>query len=197
MTTLGQIDRSLLLALNHAAAGHQVGALLRDALALGAHGALWLVLLTLVFLFGGRQGRRLAVTGLLALGLAAVLAELVLRGLVQRIAPAAALGSVLHVVGTSSVQYSFPSAVGALAFAAATLLARLGPGWAVISWLLAIVLAAAPVAAGHCFPSDALGAWVTGALSARLAIWALGEPLARRPRRPVRSSAERAGPGPG
>jgi undecaprenyl-diphosphatase len=162
---------------------------------LGRHGLLWLVLFGLIFALGGRRGRRLAVTGAVALGVAAVLAELVLSGLFERAGPAAVLGSALRVTVPNPAPFSFPSAPAALGFAAAPLLARLGPAWAALCWPCAAAVAAAAVAAGQCFPSDALGGLLVGLVAARLTVWALGEPLRRRGR-PFRSAQRRPAPEP-
>jgi undecaprenyl-diphosphatase len=190
---LARADQGLLLAFVRLAGGHLGGGVVRLLLDLGRHGLIWAILLALVFILGGRRGRRLAVTGAAALGIAAVLAELVLMGLVERAGPATVLGSALHVTVPNPAPFSFPSAVAALAFAGAAMLARLGSTWAVGTWLLALLIAGASVAAGQCFPSDALTGLIVGLLSARLAIWALGEPLRRRgrARRAPREGARR------
>src|SRR5579875_3180450 len=190
---LAHADQSLLLGFVHIGAGHLAGAAVRLLLDLGRHGLIWIVLLALTFLLGGRRGRRLAVTGAAALGLAAVLAELVLLGLVERAGPSAVLGSAVHVTVPNPAPFSFPCAVAALAFATAPLLARLGSAWAAATWLLACAIAIAAVAAGQCFPSDALAGLLTGILCARVAVWALGEPLRRRGR--VRPPARRPADG--
>ena len=193
MSALGRVDQSLLLALNHMAAGRAGGALAHLLLALGRHGAVWIALLILIFMLGGRRGRRLVVTTGAALGIAAVLAELVLLGLVERAGPSAVMGSAVHVIVPNPAPFSFPSAVAALAFAAAPMLSRLGPAWGVFDWALALAIAGASVAAGQCFPTDALGGLVVGVASARLAVWALGEPLKRRGRQ-ARNGARRPAP---
>jgi hypothetical protein len=190
---LAHVDQALLLRLVHLASGRLAGDLVRLLLAIGRHGAVWIVLLALVFTLGGRRGRRLAVTTAASLGLAAVLAELVLMGLVERAGPSSVLGSAVHVTVPNPAPFSFPCAVAALAFAAAPLLARLGSAWAGATWPLACAIALAAVAAGQCFPSDALAGLLTGLACARIAVWALGEPLRRRGR--IRPPARRTAGG--
>ncbi len=190
-SALAHVDQAVLLRLVHLAAGGLAGGAVRLLLTVGRHGAVWIVLVILVFVLGGRRGRRLAVTTAAALGVAAVLAELVLMGLVERAGPSAVLGSAVHVLVPNPAPFSFPCAVAALAFAAVPLLSRLGPPWAITCWLLALGIALAAVSAGQCFPSDALAGALTGLGSARVAVWALGEPLRRRGRvsPPVRRPA--------
>jgi membrane-associated phospholipid phosphatase len=180
--TLSRIDQAILLRLVHMASGGLAADLVRLLLAVARHGAVWIVLAALVFILGGRRGRRLAITTGAALGMAAVLAELILMGLVERAGPSTVLGSAVHVTVPNPAPFSFPCAVAALSFAAAPLLARLGSAWAVSCWLLATGIALAAVAAGQCFPSDAIGGLLTGVLCARITVWALGEPMRRRGR---------------
>jgi membrane-associated phospholipid phosphatase len=186
---LARVDRGLLLALNHHAAHGLAARGVALAAALGGRGAVWLCLYALIFLLGGRRGRRLAVTGLCALGAADLMAQFLLKGLAERAPPLADLGPALHPLGAVPAGFSFPSAQAAMAFAAAPLLARQGPAWAAVAWLLALLVAAARVAAGLRYPSDVLGGLVVGLLAARLTVWALGEPLRRRVPRAVRGAA--------
>ncbi len=163
-----------------ALAGHP--AWLRPAavslLHLSRAGALWLVLFALFFLIGGRRGRRIAITGAVAVLLAHALAVWGLQGLFQRAGPAQTLPG-LHILSVPQPPFSFPAERTAQAFAAAPFLTRgTGAGPAVV-WTLVGAVAWADAFSGLYFPTDVLAGAAVGVGSAMVAMWLLGDPFHR------------------
>jgi membrane-associated phospholipid phosphatase len=134
-------------------------------LTVSAGDACWWVLFGLYFLVGRRRGRRVAVTGALALLLAHG-AAWGLRGLVQRAAPGEVYGAAVFVLPRFAPAFAF--------------LARGGDAPATFLRVVAALLCAAGVYAGVHFPSDAAAGALLGALAARAAVWLLGDPFRRR-----------------
>jgi membrane-associated phospholipid phosphatase len=156
-----------------------VRALARLVLRVSGGGACWLVLFGLLFLFGGRRGRRIALTGALAVLVAHAVAVWGLSGLVQRPGPAAVLPGVVPLLPRGTA-FSFPSGRVAGAFAAAPFLMRgSGAGPAAVA-LLALAIAWAGVYGGLNFPTDALAGAAVGLAAAGAAVWILGDPFRRR-----------------
>lgn len=178
-------DKAAFLAINHGLARFHLDKPMVLLGQLGTGGAVWFGLLLLVFVFGGRGGRRLAVTGAVAIVAAALITDEVLKGLVQRPRPfdATQLGDLVRIVGSRPGGFSFPSGHAATSFAAAALLSRLGGGWAWTVWLLASLIGLSRIYVGAHFPLDVVGGAAVGLFSAWLAVRLLGDPLARRRRR--------------
>jgi undecaprenyl-diphosphatase len=184
LTTLAHADAALLLLVNHALANRAFDHLMPFLSRIGTGGAVWIALAAVAFALGGRRGRRLAVTAVFALLVAAVASDLVLKGLVQRPRPfdATQLGAAVRLLGPPPSSFSFPSGHTSASFAVAPVLARAGRPSAVLAWLLAAGIAFSRIYVGAHFPGDVLGGVVVGLASARLAIWALGEAPPRSPR---------------
>lgn len=180
MDWLAAKERGLFFTLNGHPAGtlpHACAALL---LAISRGDVCWWALFALVFLVGGRRGRRVALTGALALLLAHAGAW-GLRGLVQRAAPIEQYGTAAFVQPGVAPTFSFPWAAAAGAFAALPFLTRGGGVPAGAVWVLAVLLAAVGVYTGAAFPTDVLAGAAVGLASAGTAVWLLGDPFRRRP----------------
>lgn len=164
-------------------AGHPFGGLPRAladfALLLSGHGVCWLVLFLLLFLAGGRRGRRVALTGVLAVLLAHAVAAWGLEGLFQRPDPATAL-SPLATLPAFQQRFSFPAVRLAESFAALPFLTRGGPAATGLLWALTGGVAWAELYAGAAYPTDLLTGAVVGLACAGLAVWLLGNPFRRR-----------------
>ncbi len=173
-------DQALFLRLN----GRPSGGLARGAAVLFMHlssgGLLWLALFALGFLGGGRRGRRIALTGALAVLLAHAAAVWALAGLVQRSDPAQVVPGTL-VLGPFQPRFSFPASRVAEAFAALPYLSRGGRAPTTLFWCLGLAVAFSCVYVGAAFPTDVLGGALVGWGCAALARWLLGNPF--RPRR--------------
>lgn len=147
---------------------------------LSTGGACWLTLFGLGFLLGGRRGRRLAVTGIVALLLAHAVSVWGLEGLAQRATPAHTYAGVRLLAGVSLPRFSLPSTRVAEAFAAWPLLRRGGGVLRVPLGAFTAAVAWSAVYSGAHFPSDVVAGAVIGLLSAAAGIWLLGDPFARR-----------------
>jgi len=174
-------DHRLFLLLN----GHPAAALARALagllLRVGTGGACWLALFLFVFLIGGRRGRRIALTGALAVLLAHAVAAWGLEGLVQRADPRLVLPPGVFTLAPFQPPFSFPATRVAAAFAALPFLNRGGTTATALVWAVAVGLAWAEVYGGAAFPTDALAGLLIGLACARLATWLLGDPFRRRP----------------
>lgn len=192
MHWLWAADTRLLLSLNgHPSWLQPVAVLL---LGLGRAGACWLVIFALVFLVGGRRGRRLALTGTLAVLLAHAGAVWGLQGLVQRALPSATVAGV-HLVPLRQPPFSFPAERTAQAFAAAPLLTRGSGAGPTVGWILVLAVAWADSFSGFYFPTDVLVGAFVGLASFALAMWLLGDPF-RRPKGRLVPLSRRVRPAP-
>ena len=154
-------------------------AVARLLLHLSGHSICWIVLFAVLFLFGRRRGRRIAVTGAFALLLAHAAGVWGLAGLVQRAGPAATLPGVSELLPRGT-PFSFPSGRVAEAFAALPFLTRgSGIGPAAVA-VLTVGIAWATIYGGLNFPGDALGGAAVGLAAAGAAVWVLGDPFRRR-----------------
>jgi undecaprenyl-diphosphatase len=158
---------------------------LRRLSRLADHSMLWLVLAATLFAFGGRSGRRAAVTGVAAIGLNSALANQPLKALSRRARPVRGtvdVSTARHVHMPTST--SFPSGHSAAGFAFAGAVAGFKPGLGLPLRGLAAVVAYSRVHTGVHFPGDV----VVGAL---LGI-AIGEGTALAARTSLQKRASRA-----
>jgi undecaprenyl-diphosphatase len=167
----------------HAAYDHPPGALMRSVtrllLRVATGGVCWLALFALLFVGGGRRGRRIALTGALAVLLAHAAGVWGLQGLFQRPGPAETYSGVT-LLAHSADPFSFPSGRVAQAFAAAPFLTRGSGAGPAVLWMVVAAIAYACVYAGASFPSDVAGGAALGLLCAAGAVWLLGNPFVRR-----------------
>ena len=130
---------------------------LRRLSQLADHSMLWLVIAAALFAFGGRSGRRAAVTGAAAIGLTSVLANQPLKALSRRARPIRGtvdVSTARHLRMPTST--SFPSGHSAAGFAFASAVASFKPGFGLPLRGLAAVVAYLRVHAGVHFPSDVI-----------------------------------------
>ncbi len=175
---IAALERGLFMALNGHPAGAPVRAAVRFFLHISAHGVCWLVLFGIVFLFGGRRGRRVALTGVLAVLSAQFLAAVILRGLVQRADPSVQYTSVL-LMQSFAVPFSFPASRAAASFAALPFLGKGSRFATLVFRIFAVLIAYAGVYSGTHFPSDELGGALVGLFAAGAMVWILGNPYHR------------------
>ena len=158
---------------------------LRRLSRLADHSKLWFVLAAALFAFGGRSGRRAAVTGVAAIGLNSALANQPLKAFSRRARPVRGtvdVSTARHVHMPTST--SFPSGHSGAGFAFAGAVAGFKPGLGLPLRGLAAVVAYSRVHTGVHFPGDV----VVGAL---LGI-AIGEGTALAARTSLQKRASRA-----
>ena len=128
---------------------------------------IWLVLLAVLAIFGGRTGRRAALAGLVALGAGVAVSD-VLKNLVMQPRPFLSIPDARLLVGEPN-SYSFPSTNVAYAFSAsmgASLAAKriIGrvPTWGWGSLALAVVISYSRIYVGAHYPVDVLAGALLG-----------------------------------
>ena len=176
---LWAVDHLVFFAFNGHPGGRAFRALFRFVLQISTGGAVWLGLFALGFIGGGPRGRRIALTGALAVLLAHAFAVWGLQGLVQRSDPSHVLTGV-RVMAAFQAPFSFPATRVAQSFAALPYLSRSGGAGTVLFWALAILVAIGSVYAGVAFPTDVLAGIGVGWCASRLTRWLLGDPFQRR-----------------
>jgi undecaprenyl-diphosphatase len=128
---------------------------------------MWLLLLAMLAIFGGRTGRRAALAGLVALGAGVAVSE-VLKNLVMQPRPFLSIPDARLLVGAPT-SYSFPSTNVAYAFsacvgsslAAKRLMGRV-PSWGWGSLVLAVAISYSRVYVGVHYPVDAVAGALLG-----------------------------------
>jgi undecaprenyl-diphosphatase len=137
------------------------------ASAIGAKGAVWIVLGLIAWAIAPGKGMK-AWRLLLALGLAGLVTDAIVKPLIGRVRP-----FVDHVeyreIGVRPDTPSFPSGHAATSAAGALALSRIWPAAAIPAWTLAAIIAISRVALGVHFPSDVIAGFALGALLARFA----------------------------
>lgn len=144
---------------------HWIDQVMLVASAIGAKGAVWIVLGLIAWGVAPARGMKVWRL-LLALGLAGLVVDVVTKPVIGRVRP-----FVDHVeyreIGVRPDTPSFPSGHAATAAAGAVAFARIWPAAAIPAWTLAAVIAISRVALGVHFPSDVLAGFLLGALIAR------------------------------
>jgi undecaprenyl-diphosphatase len=144
---------------------HWIDQVMLVASAIGAKGAVWIVLGLITWAVA--PAKRMKVWRLLlALGLAGLTTDAIIKPLIGRARP-----FVDHVeyreIGVRPDTPSFPSGHAATAAAGALAFARIWPAAAIPAWTAAALIAVSRVALGVHFPSDVLAGFLLGALLAR------------------------------
>jgi undecaprenyl-diphosphatase len=163
VATALDLDRRLLYLAAPLAGGRGVREVMRLASRLG-DGPLWFGCGALALLLGGDEGRRLALEGLLAATLNALIYRAARRR-VLRPRPYRALAD-LPLPWAPPSDGSFPSGHSLHAFASATLIALHFPLLAIVALPLAALIAASRVLLAVHYPSDVVAGALIGALVA-------------------------------
>jgi undecaprenyl-diphosphatase len=130
----------------------------------GRGGRVWIGIGLVLWAAGRLKWQRLAEL-LVALALATVMVDYVVKPLVDRHRPFRSIPSV-SVLDKRPKDASFPSGHAGNAFAAATVLAQALPAWQAAWWTLAILIAFSRVYVGVHYPADVVGGAIAGALCA-------------------------------
>jgi len=130
----------------------------------GRGGRVWIGIGLVLWAAGRLQWQRF-VELLVALALATITVDYVLKPLVDRNRPFTSIPAV-SVLDARPRDASFPSGHAGNAFAAATVLARAMPAWQPVWWTLAALIAFSRLYVGVHYPADIVGGAVVGAACA-------------------------------
>jgi undecaprenyl-diphosphatase len=124
---------------------------------------LWFAVLAGVVVWArGRAGLRAVLLAAVAVGIADLLAAGILKPWIDRLRPCFVLSDVRLLVPRQSHSPSFPSNHAANCFAAAAVLASLGPGFARVFFFVAVMVALSRVYLGVHYPFDVLAGALLG-----------------------------------
>lgn len=149
---------------------------------------IWFAVAGALALFGGRRGRRAAVDGVVAIGLASLVTNQVVKPIAVRGRPERAVDLVADRVVRMPTSRSFPSGHTASAFAFAGAVSNSVPPLSFPLTLLATAVGYSRVHTGVHFPADVLVGSVIGATSAETTSWGLAHWRRRRSDRPRRTA---------
>lgn len=147
---------------------------------LGNSGWFWIALAVVLLLF--KQTRKAGAAALLALAIGALITNVCLKNVVQRIRPYEMIEGLTYLINKPS-DFSFPSGHSCASFAAATALFRYLPAClsgkngktaGVSVMVLAVLIAFSRLYLGVHYPTDILGGILAGVASALLACWIIG-----------------------
>lgn len=170
MERLLELDEQLLLWLKESCAHPLLDAVMVGISTLGDNGFLWIALGLLFLLLGVKKRiwRQRGLLLLLALGVNAIVCNLLLKPLVNRTRPYDLLGYEILIPPVGDP--SFPSGHTAASFAAATALYTIDRRWGIAAYLFAVLMGFSRLYLGVHFPTDVLAGAVIGAVMARLVI---------------------------
>jgi undecaprenyl-diphosphatase len=131
---------------------------------IGRAAAVWVAIAVLLVAIDRRR-MRAAATVLIAVALAHVMTDWVIKPLVERERPFEAAADT-RVIDRRPVTYSFPSGHAATSLAGAITLTWLWPPGRVLFWPLAFLIAASRIYVGVHYPLDVLGGAALGVLCA-------------------------------
>lgn len=141
---------------------------------------LWFGIAGGLALFGGRRGRRAAVEGVIAIGVASLLANQVVKPVVVRGRPTREDDQVVDRVVRMPASRSFPSGHTASAFAFTAAVSNVIPPLSFPLSLVATAVGYSRVHTGVHFPADVLFGSVLGAASGETTSWAMAHLQRRR-----------------
>jgi membrane-associated phospholipid phosphatase len=136
---------------------------LRELSRLANHSKLWLAVAAPLFVFGGRSGRRAALTGAVAIGVNSFVVNVPLKAIARRPRPdRESTGNINERHVRMPTSRSFPSGHSASAFAFATAVAAFRPELGMGLRGLAAVVAYSRVHSGVHYPGDVLAGSLIG-----------------------------------
>jgi membrane-associated phospholipid phosphatase len=138
------------------------------------HSKIWFATAGVLALAGGKRGRRAAVDGVVAIGIASLVTNQVVKPVAVRGRPERAADLVADRVVRMPTSRSFPSGHTASAFAFASAVSNTIPALSFPLTLMATAVGYSRVHTGVHFPADVLVGSVIGATTGETASWGLG-----------------------
>lgn len=169
MDILLQLDRNILLFIQECIRQDWMDGFWKGITTLGNSAWFWIVASMIMLIF--KKTRKVGATALLGLAIGALLTNVLLKNLVERIRPYEVIDG-LTILIEKQHDFSFPSGHTCASFAAAVVYFRTLPKkWGIPAVVLASLIGLSRLYVGVHYPSDVLAGFVVGCLGAFLAVW--------------------------
>jgi len=175
-------DKMIFNSINQQMANTTLDFVMPWATRLGNGAIIWLIIMALLYWFGGREGRKAAVLGLVSLIISHLLVDYLIKDLIARPRPFLEL-SQARVLVTPPTSFSFPSGHSSHGFAVATTWIGLRHRLGIPALILAALIAFSRIYVGVHYPLDVLGGLVVGVAVGAVVL--MGNRYRKRPRKPL------------
>ena len=172
LQTLLEIDQNILLFIQEHIRQECMNGFWTTITHLGDGGMLWIALAVILLI--PKKTRRAGIAALIALALGALVTNVAVKNIVERIRPYETVPGLIRLIGEQR-DFSFPSGHTCASFAAASAFYRTLPRrWGIVVIVLAALIALSRLYVGVHYPTDVLGGLVIG-LIAGWAGWKLSK----------------------
>lgn len=172
MSLLQRLDSSILVLIKNNMHSFTMDKIMVITTSLGDLGFIWLLIAALLII--NKKYRNVGIMAIVALILATVLGEGILKHLVHRIRPSVDIPAI-NLLIEKPLSYSFPSGHTASSFAAAGVLAKYLKKYSLVFLGLASLIAFSRLYLYVHYPSDVLAGIILGLLCSKLVIYAFGK----------------------
>lgn len=172
MSLLQRLDSSILVFIKNNMHSFTMDKIMVITTSLGDLGFIWLLIAALLII--NKKYRKVGIMAIVALILATVLGEGILKHLVQRIRPSADIPAI-NLLIEKPLSYSFPSGHTTSSFAVAGVLSKYLKKYSLVFLGLASLIAFSRLYLYVHYPSDVLAGIILGLLCSKLVIYAFGK----------------------
>ncbi|MBZ9608762.1 phosphatase PAP2 family protein [Clostridium estertheticum] len=168
ISLMQKFDSSILLYIKGNMHGTIMDKVMVAITSLGDNGAIWIIMA--IALMVNKKYRKIGFMALLALLLSAILGEVILKNVVQRIRPSADIPAVDLLI-VKPLSYSFPSGHTTSSFAVAGVLAKHFKNYALEIFSLAALIAFSRLYLYVHYPTDVLGGVLLGLICSGIIVY--------------------------